>query len=124
VAELTDSRKESVQDRRPGWFVESRVRHRRSVPRWITGLRAFGLVLLIPGLYFALVPWGDCGISLMGRYDHSSPPDVAATAFTVCWNQAQNRRLWAAIFVVTGFLVLGIGSLMRWRIRRNRASNL
>jgi len=79
-----------------------------------------GVVILIPGLYFAFAPWSDCGIAVMGRYDRGSPPDLAATAFTACWNQAQGRRLWAALLVAIGILVLAIDFLVRWsRSHRN-----
>ena len=79
--------KASVTDRHPGWFVESKgkplagdlpSRH-ASTPRWLIVLAVLSVALLILGIYFAFVPWSGCGISVMGRYDHSSPPDSAAT---------------------------------------------
>jgi hypothetical protein len=123
TAGVGEDRASSVQDRPPGWFIDSSGKplqgegpdHRKPTPRWMTALRVFGFVVLVPGLYFAFAPWGDCGISVMGRYDHSSPPDLAATAFTVCWNQAQARRLLAAVLVAGGILMLITDGLVRWR---------
>ena len=114
--------KASVTDRHPGWFVESKgkplagdlpSRH-ASTPRWLIGLTVPGVALLILGSYFALVPWSGCGISVMGRYDHSSPPDSAATAFTACWNQAQGRRIWAGVSCALGLVALALIVILTW----------
>jgi len=112
----------SSTEKHPGWFVESKgsplagdlPSRRPSRPRWLAFLTVLGFALLILGIYFAFVPWGGCGISVMGRYDHSSPPDTAATAFTACWNQAQGRRSWAALSGVLGLFVLALSFMLAW----------
>ena len=128
----SEGRDSSTEDRSAGWFVESRgerlpsgkISLLQSTVQVITVIRVLGVALLILGLYFALAPWSDCGIPIMGRYDRGSPPDLAATAFTTCWNQAQGRRHWGAIFIGAGVLVLAscaVDLIIRWgQSRANR----
>ncbi len=78
------------------------------------GTKVVGFGAILCGLYFALGPWSVtttngaayCGLPIMGRYDHSTAPDLAATTFTACWNQAQDRKTVAALLVIVGIWVL------------------
>ena len=110
-----------VIDRPAGWFVTSGGKPlpgALSQPNgsllWRIGTKVVGFGAILCGLYFALGPWSVtttngaayCGLPIMGRYDHSTAPDLAATTFTACWNQAQDRKTVAALLVIVGILVL------------------
>lgn len=109
----------------PGWFVTARGRppgsrssgHRRTR----TGLLATlwtGWALVVAGLCSLLAPvalaggslTASCGLPILGRYDAGSPPDLAATAFTACWNQAQVRRHVGVPLLLAGLVVLAVAS--------------
>jgi hypothetical protein len=92
-----------------------------------------GCLVALGGICCLLVPIAvvdgsvttSCGMPILGRYDAGSPPDLAATAFTACWNQAQVRRpLGLALLLVGLALVVGAALLAGpVATRRTRATH-
>jgi len=132
VAESTES------SRPPGWFTENGGRplpvdastpsgfRRRRIAGWVASISS-----LVIGTYLLLGPWTAaspfggpyCGVPVMGRYDASSPPDLAATGFTACWHQAQNRRTAGIVSLVLAVgipLIIFAVSLMKVRRGQRR----
>ena len=126
--------------RPPGWFVASGGRplpgDRPPATRSGGGRLALvvaGRALLVGGLATLVAPvsviagsvTGSCPSPVfLGRYDAGSPPDLAATVFTACWNQAQVRKHLGVVALVAGVAVLaaayGLVALRAARADRRR----
>ena len=92
---------EAAQDRRSRRWLQPGA--------WVVGLGSLGLAI-----WFAVGPWTvtdggkvvGCGSPFMGRYRVGNP-DIAASAFFSCWQQAGFRLfLSCALFVVGIVLVI------------------